>query len=94
MGKNEEGVEVTLQYPITFGDEKIEKVTVRRPRGKDLKGLHNLRERHDDQLKLVARLIDQPLKVVEDMDLSTDLQTIMEATMNFLPDGQKITKTH
>lgn len=88
MGKTEEGVKITLKFPIQFGDETISEVTLRRPRGKDLKGLHNLKESHDDQLKLMARLIGHPLSVVEDMDLATDLQKVMEATMDFLPDGQ------
>lgn len=88
MGKTEEGVKIALKYPIQFGDENITEVTVRRPRGKDLKGLHNLKESHDDQLKLIARLIGHPLAVVDDMDLATDLQKVMEATMDFLPDGQ------
>lgn len=90
MGKENAGDSVTidLKYPVTFGDETVNQVTVRRPRGKDLKGLHNLKESHDDQMKLIARLIGHPVSFVDEMDLATDLQKVMEATMDFLPDGQ------
>ena len=92
MGKAELNAEarvtIQLKFPIPFGDDTITEVTVRRPKGKDLKGLHNLKESHDDQLKLIARLIDHPLKVVEEMDMGTDLQAVGDAAMAFLPDGQ------
>lgn len=87
MGKNEEGVKITLNYPIEFGDETVSEVTLRRPRGKDLKGLHNLSTSHDDQIKLIARLIGRPVSFVEEMDLSSDLMKIMEETERFLPNG-------
>lgn len=92
MGNTEEtadgGVKVKLKFPIKFGEDTITEVTVRRPKGKDLKGLHNLKESHDDQMKLIARLIDHPLKVVEEMDMGTDLQAVGDAALAFLPDGQ------
>lgn len=91
MGKIEEGadsVTIKLKFPVSFGEETVDEVTVRRPRGKDLKGLHNLKESHDDQMKLIARLIGKPTSFVDEMDLATDLQKVMEATMDFLPDGQ------
>ena len=79
---------IKLKFPVQFGEDTITEVTVRRIKGKDLKGLKDLQNSHDDQLKLIARIIDQPTAVVDGMDVSTDLQTIMERVMDFLPSGQ------
>lgn len=75
---------IKLKHPVKFGDEVITEVTVRRPKGKDLKGLRDLKNSHDDQLKLIARLIGHPQTVVDEIDLATDLQAIMERVEGFL----------
>lgn len=90
MGKNTD-IEIELKYPVQFAEELVSKITLRRPKGKDLKGLRDLQNSHDDQLKLMARLMGQPTAFVDEMDF-VDLTNAMEKTMDFLPDGQPTTK--
>jgi len=86
MGKEENTV-IKLAHPVQWGDDSITEVTVRRPKGKDLKGLKNVAQNMDDQLKLIARLIGQPEGFVGELDLATDLTAIMQKVADFLPDG-------
>lgn len=87
MGKEEEKTVIKLQHPVQWGDDLIDQVEVRRPKGKDLKGLKNISSSMDDQLKLLARLIGQTDGFVGELDLATDLTAIMQVVSDFLPDG-------
>ena len=82
-----EKITIKLEHPVTFADELVHEVHIRRPKGKDLKGLKNIAGSHDDQLMFMARLIDQPVAFVGEIDMATDLMKIMEKVMNFLPDS-------
>lgn len=84
---NQNTVEIELKFPVSYGDETVTHVTVRRPRGKDLKGLKNIKESTNDQMLFISRLIGQPISFVDELDLATDLGAIMEAAMGFLPDS-------
>lgn len=84
MGKDENTIQ--LQHPVEYAEERVSEVTVRRPKGKDLKGLKNVANSMDDQLRLVARLIGKPDSFVGELDM-VDLNAIMQKVSDFLPDG-------
>lgn len=84
MGKDENTIQ--LQHPVEYAEERVSEVTVRRPKGKDMKGLRNLKESMDDQMRLLARLIGKPDSFVGELDM-VDLNAIMQKVSDFLPDG-------
>jgi len=80
--------EVVLKHPVTWADDRVTKVTVRRPKGKDFKGLKDLKNDSDSQMKLMARLISQPTSFVDEMDFE-DIESCMDVVMGFLSSAGK-----
>ncbi len=72
----------TLKYPVTFGSETITEVTVRRPKGKDLRGIKDVQST-DGMILMIARLIERETAVVHEMD-AEDLMAIGEVVAGFL----------
>ncbi|PHJ81964.1 hypothetical protein VF14_18400 [Nostoc linckia z18] len=77
----------TLQYPVQFNDTTVTAVEIRRPKGRDMKGIKDI-ESLEGSMLLYARLTGQPMHVIEEMDM-WDLTAISKVAQGFLPIGQK-----
>lgn len=87
--KGDDTVVVKLEYPIKQGEQVIEElVFARRPKAKDFKGIVTATGAlsFDDQYLLIARLTNEPLSVILELDIA-DMGKAMKAFTSFIPDG-------
>lgn len=83
MSKKE--ITVTLATPVEHGSETIEKLTLRRPKGKDLRKLP-MEPELGDILDFAGRLAGVTPSVMDEMD-AADVVAVAEAVADFLPSG-------
>lgn len=80
-------VTIKLEHPIEIGNDLIEEITMRRPKGKDMKacikGVNNVAE----SIALAARLSEQLPVVFDEMD-GADLTAVLDEVGNFLQRGR------
>lgn len=87
MGKPSE-VAVDLESPIDFGEERIEKIVIKRPKAKHFKNLGG-EPKLGDLLAIAAKCSGQPPSLFDEMDMS-DAMKVIGVINSFLPDGQEI----
>lgn len=76
-------LKVKLQHPVELGSERIEELTLRRGRLKDIAGI-KLSETATDHLILIAsRMSGKPTAVIGMLE-GEDAKIVMEVAMNFL----------
>lgn len=78
-------VTILLQTPIEVAGEYIESITLRRPKGKDMKTLA-ANTGTGDLMKLAARLSGQLPIVFDEMD-GFDVTEVLQQVGNFLTSG-------
>jgi hypothetical protein len=78
-------VTIKLQTPIEVGNDFIEEITLRRPKGKDMKTL-TANAGTGDLMKLAARLSGQLPVVFDEMD-GYDVAEVLTQVGNFLTSG-------
>lgn len=88
--KKPKSITITLSEPIEWGDETIEEVTLRRPKGKELKMLSG-DPSMDDLLKIAGKCGGLTPRQIDDMD-ADDALALAEAVGDFLDSGHQIGK--
>lgn len=78
-------VTIKLQTPVEIGNDLIEEITLRRPKGKDMKTL-TASAGTGDLMKLAARLSGQLPVVFDEMD-GFDVAEVLGQVGNFLTSG-------
>lgn len=78
-------VEIKMATPFEVAGEFIDKITLRRPKGKDMKKLTG-GAATGDLMKLAATLSDHLPVVFDEMD-GYDLTQVLDALGNFLTSG-------
>lgn len=86
-----EGETVELQYPIEYAEGRLERVTLRRPRGADIRRLP-AEIGTGDQMALAARLAGLPDVAFDRMDAS-DVMRVLQVVAGFLPAGPPAGRT-
>lgn len=80
---------VNLKYPVEVkGFEKVNTLTFRRPKARDLKEVPVENLKMGDMLKLIAKLSNQPMPVIEEMD-AADISATSKVISGFLNRGQE-----
>lgn len=84
-------VTVKLRVPVVWGTQTIQKVTLRKPRTRDVRPIgamdangRPLRTSTDEGLRLLGRLTDHPDAFVDELDVE-DMSTLLEVVHGFLP---------
>lgn len=72
---NQDVVTIKLEFPVIRGEQKIEQITIRRPKGRDLRGLHytQIAQGQNEQMAtLLSRITDPTITENEllDMDMA------------------------
>lgn len=80
-------VTVKLEYPIDFGDELIEEVELRRPKGLDIEHL-SAKPSMKELLQIGQKISGYTPALFKKMD-AVDCITVAEEVGNFLASGQK-----
>lgn len=71
----------TLDYPVTFNGETVSSVTLRRPKGREIRELNNGKgSQIDRSFQLMASLADREVALFDEMDAS-DIKK-MDAWLN------------
>lgn len=83
----EQTVTVKLSIPVEIGDDLIEEIVLRRPKGKDLKAAMKGTSAFSDSIALAVRLSGQLPVVFDEMD-GADLTAVLDAVGNFMQRGQ------
>lgn len=78
-------VTIPMVSPFEIGNDFIESITLRRPKGKDMKKLTSA-SNTGDLMKMAAVLSNQLPVVFDEMD-GFDLTQVLEAVGNFLTSG-------
>ena len=83
--KTEWPITVNLRFPIEFGTDTITKISMRRGRAGDLKGVQLGKEGMpaDHVFLIASRMSGQPVKVIEMLD-ADDAQEVMAIAVDFL----------
>lgn len=76
---------VVLTQPIEVGNEYIDTITLRRPKGKDMKGL-SAAMTTGDMMKMAAKLSGNLPVVFDEMD-SYDVTQVLQEVGNFFTSG-------
>ena len=88
-----ESIVVKLQYPIEWGSETISEVSLKRPKGKHLKGLTLSSDVILDQLiNIASKISAHPPSVFDEMD-ATDLLRVTGEVGRFFDGGQETGNT-
>jgi hypothetical protein len=74
-----------LEFPIEYGSETITHLTLRRPRGKDLRLIRE--GGMAETLDLIARLAGQTKPVVDELD-ADDVEEVSKIIKGFTRSGQ------
>lgn len=82
---------VKLKYPYKYGQEEITEITLRRPKGKDLRKLPAAMDT-GDILNLAAALSGHAPSVIDEMD-AEDVVEVIEAVSDFLPGSRPTGKS-
>lgn len=80
-------LKLKLKYPVTFNDETITEIELRRPKGRDIKILPT-NPTTEHLLRLASKLSGQVSGVFDEMD-AVDVMTVSEAIAGFLDRGQE-----
>lgn len=95
MSKKNHSIVVKLEYPIEWatenGKEEITEVSLRRPRGKDIKGIGK-DVSLDDILKVAAKVSSFTPRFFDELD-AVDCMRISEVIGDFLDSGPQTGKT-
>lgn len=73
-------VEFRLDWPVEFKGEKIEALTFRRRKAKDLVAMDAVKGDMAKTMAMYASMCGKPLPVIEDMD-ADDFERMVEATL-------------
>ena len=84
---------VPLEYPFEWDGTEISEVTVRRPKGNDLRAIEALERdkdasESDRSFGALARLSDIPLEAFDEMD-GADIASLSEVVSGFFPKAQR-----
>lgn len=79
--------EMTLREPVQQGSEQISKLTVRKPKAKDIRALP-VEPSTGDILDLAGRLCGHPPSVIDELSIE-DCSELLEIVGNFIEPGQK-----
>jgi hypothetical protein len=85
-----EKIEFILDHPFDFGKERIEKLELRRPKAKDLRGIPE-HPRTGDLLDVAVRIANQPKSLIDELD-GADTFRLMEVIGGFLESSQRTEK--
>lgn len=67
-----------LKFPVPFGGETVDKVTLRRPKGREIRAMNNGKgSQIDRSFEMMASLADREVELFDDMD-AADLKRIDE----------------
>jgi len=80
-------VKIQLQYPVEIGEDLIDEISLRRPKGKDLKKFMKGQNSMAESMALAAHLSGQLPVVFDEMDAS-DLTTVLDEVGNFVTRGR------
>lgn len=83
----EQTVTVKLSMPVEIGNDLIEEIVLRRPKGKDLKLSIKGKSDFEDSISLAVRLSGQLPVVFDEMD-GADLSAVLDEVGNFMKRGQ------
>jgi len=78
---------LALKMPVVFGTETITELQIRRPKGKDLRGM-GADKGMDDMLALLSKCSGQPPKLIDSLDCS-DVFAACEVLGNFMQNGRE-----
>lgn len=84
---------IPLKNPITFGEETISAIDLRRPTGLDYRQVGAANNTYDLCLKFAAQLSGLPDSVFDNMDGVDDVPQIVEAVSGFLTNSPKTGQT-
>lgn len=84
---SQSNVVIQLERPVEIGDDLIEEISLRRPKGKDLKACIKGQNNVAESIALAARLSGQLPVVFDEMD-AADLTEVLDQVGNFLKRGQ------
>lgn len=78
---------IRLAYPVEWGSEKVSELTLRRPKGQELRGLKG-EGGADEAMRFAAKLTEHPDSLFDELDV-VDLAAVLEAVDGFLPQSLK-----
>lgn len=87
MSNAEQKVVIDLKYPFEFADDLIDKIELRRPKGKDIKACVKGVAPVAETMALAARISGHLPAVFDEMD-AEDLTAVMDAVGNFMAPGR------
>ena len=65
-----------LAYPVTYGGETITSVTMRRPKGREIRAMNNGKGSNIDRsFEMMANLAERPIELFDELDAS-DIKTM------------------
>lgn len=82
---------ITLAYPVEHGEDEYKVLELRKPKGKDFRGIPDS-PKTGDIMDLAARLASVPGSVLDELD-PVDFVTVMGTVENFMPKSQQTPKT-
>jgi len=78
---------IKLEYPISWGEETISEIEIKRPKGKHMRKLGG-NVTMDEMLEIAQKCSAQPKSVFDEMD-GQDVLKVAEVIGDFLGSGQK-----
>lgn len=84
---------IPLKNPVTFGEETISAIDLRRPTGADFRQIGVANNNYDLCLKFAAQLSGLPDSVFDQMDGVDDVPQVVEVVSGFLTSSQKTGQT-
>ena len=84
---------VSLEYPFEWDGKEVSEVTVRRPKGSDLRAIEAMEKdkdasESDRSFGALARLSDVPIEAFDEMD-GEDIARLSEVVSGFFPKAQR-----
>ena len=77
-------ITVPLQYPVKIGERTVDKVTLRRPKGKDLAAMEeNAGGEMAQALRLIDRLLPDDMPIAGELD-GVDVKRLSRVVADFL----------
>lgn len=71
----------TLDYPVSFGGETITSLTLRRPKGREIRAMNNGKGSNIDRsFEMMANLAERPIDLFDEID-AADIKK-MDAWLN------------
>lgn len=88
----EESKEYVLQHPVTWADERVEKLVINRPKGKHMRAVKKIGDMGwDEMIELLAKCSGVSSKIVDEMEM-VDLYGAVEVMGDFLERGRQTGK--